>query len=174
MSHSNLLESTIQLPSCTLSQFRIGQRHHSSFKDRFDNKAPPSQHLHLYRDKAVKQQTVREKIQRNQSFANREPTRQVYTNPGANNIEINQYELTEAIDLRSICGRFLRQTRMNTDRFKQLSNQTKVRFDRSPKTGQREQVHQRHVTPLFDCGSTSELCNQKITQYPTNRRQTSS
>ena len=38
--------------------------------------------------------------------------------PRSHDIEINQHELTEAIDLRSINGRFLRQTRMNTDRFK--------------------------------------------------------
>ena len=33
-------------------------------------------------------------------------------------------KLTKAIDLRSICGRLLRTTRINTDRFKQLSNES--------------------------------------------------
>jgi len=57
--------------------------------DQFDNEVLELQHLNLRRDKSMKQQTVREKIQRNLSFANREPTRQIFTNPGANVIKIN-------------------------------------------------------------------------------------
>lgn len=106
--------------------------------------------------------------------------------------EYQHPELAQVIDSRSICGTLLRITRINTDRFKQLSNALKSAFDRCLKnrTTRTEQTAETESTdtPLFTCGSTSynpvydeenlslKNVNQShgapYTEHPIHRKQT--
>lgn len=102
-------------------------------------------------------------IQRKTSFANRS-RRCKYIRTGkplkfTDSRRTSKPELTQAIDLRSIYGRLLRITRINTDRFKQLSNTLKSALDRCLKNRTTRTVQTAEAegteTPLFTCGSTS-------------------
>jgi len=80
--------------------------------------------------KTVRVQTIRVQTGRKTSFANRN-RRSKYTRTGK---PLKTYrstpELAQAIDSQSICGRLLRITRINTDRFKQLSSALKNALNR--------------------------------------------
>ena len=113
--------------------------------------------ISIQTDKLIKQQAVHEKTvgTRALQIANRRGKYARTQKQSA--IKINWKELTEAIDFRSICGWLLRQTRINTDRFKQLSNMIKIMLDRYLKNRTTRERTERLVTPLFTCGTPSSL-----------------